>query len=95
MENTNKEIKTIRVAKDIKQTKDGKNSFPVFKMDYKGKAVDLSFRDKDNHPVTNIPVGISKIKVEDLQPAKNSFYPKYWATYVENAQPDDKLSELK
>jgi len=71
------EIITIR-----KEKFEGAKVFDTYVFNKDGNAVKLSFRQEGNNPNV-IPYGISKIKVKDLSPSRKSFYPKYYATFIE------------
>lgn len=72
------EIITIRKEKFEK----GEQKFDTYVFNKDGNAVKLSFRQEGNN-VNVIPYGISKVKVKDLSESKKSFYPKYFATFIE------------
>ena len=77
----NEEIITIKKEK----YDDGKVKFDTFVFNKDGEAIKLSFR-QDSADITAIPYGISKARVKDLKPKKNSFYPKYYATFIETVK---------
>lgn len=81
MEEIKQEVVEITIKKEEAKTKDGK-PFDAYVFNKDGKAVKLGFR-KDSANLSVIPAGISKIKVKDLSEAKGSFYPKYYATFIE------------
>ena len=70
----------ITVRKEKYENKEVKFDTYVFNKD--NKAVKLSFRQEGNN-INAIPYGISKIRVKNLKEDKRSFYPKYWATFIE------------
>lgn len=72
------EIITIRKEKYEK----GDVKFDTYVFNNDNKAVKISFRQEGNN-INAIPYGISKIRVSNLKPDKRSFYPKYWATFIE------------
>ena len=72
------EVITIRKEKFEK----GETKFDTYVFNKDGKAVKLGFRQEGNN-LNVIPYGISRIKVKNLKPAKNSFYPKYYASFIE------------
>lgn len=73
----NEEVITIR-----KEKYEGAKTFDTFVFNKDGKAVKLSFR-KDSNNISVIPYGTSRIRVKELKPDKQSFYPKYYATFIE------------
>lgn len=81
MEEIKQEIETITIRKEEALKKDG-NKFDKVVFNKDGNAIQLSFK-KDSNNINAIPYGISKIKVKNLKPAINSFYPKYYATFIE------------
>lgn len=83
MEEIKNEIEVITVRKEeVKKADNTKFDSFVFNKD--GNAVKLSFRE-DSNDIKVIPYGISKIRVKKLTPKYNSFYPKYYATFIELA----------
>lgn len=78
------EIKNTEETIMIKKEKydDGKVKFDTFVFNKDGEAIKLSFR-QDSADINVIPYGISRIKVKDLSAKKRSFYPKYYATFIE------------
>lgn len=72
-------MQEIQILKTMAVGKDG-NKFPTYKMNVKGKKVDLRFR-QDSENVTIIPEGYSRINVEGLSESTNSFFPRYYATF--------------
>ena len=81
MEEIKQEFEIITIRKEEGTKKDG-NKFDKFVFNKDGNAVQLSFR-KDSNNISGLPYGISKIKVKNLKPAFSSFYPKYYATFIE------------
>lgn len=77
-------LQTITIQA-IKQTKKDGNEFVAYKMNYKGKRVDLRFRE-ESEKTSTIPLGISKIVVDKLSEAKKFFYPTFYATYKGQAK---------
>lgn len=65
-----------------KEKYEGDKTFDTYVFNKDGKAIKLSFRQESNN-VSVIPYGISRIRVKKLSPVKNSFYPKYYATFIE------------
>lgn len=82
MEEIKKEFEVITIRKEEATKKDGKTKFDAYHVNIDGKAVQLGFR-KDSANLDVIPYGVSKIKVKDLSEALNSFYGKYYATFIE------------
>ena len=74
----NEEVITVRKEKFEK----GETKFDTFVFNKDGKAVKLTFR-KEGNNISVIPYGVSRIRVKDLAPDKRSFYPKYYATFIE------------
>lgn len=72
---------SIQILAQEAKKQDG-TKFTAYKMNLNGKKVDLRFR-QDSEKLSLIPMGISRIKVEGLSESKNSFYPKYYATFKE------------
>jgi hypothetical protein len=83
MEEIKQEVETITIRKTEGTKKDG-GKFDKFVFNKDGKAIQLSFR-KDSNNLSVIPYGYSNIKVKNLKPANASFYPKYYATFIEVA----------
>ena len=81
MEEIKQEFETITIKKVEAEKKDG-TKFDAYVFEKEGKAIKLGFR-KESNNLKVIPYGISKIRVKDLSEAKNSFYPKYYATFIE------------
>lgn len=81
MTEVKQEVQEIVIRKEKGETKEGVK-FDKYTMNDNGKAVQLSFRKVSNN-LSVIPNGISKIRVKDLDLAKSSFYPKYYATFIE------------
>ncbi len=65
-----------------KEKYEGETKFDTYVFNKDGKAIKLVFRQESNN-ISVIPYGISKIKVKNLSEARNSFYPKYYATFIE------------
>ena len=78
-------LKTEIKAKDKVTGKE--TTFDSYKMNDNGKKVDLRFK-KDSNNLSVIPYGVSFIEVKTLEACKNSFYPKYYASF-------DKVAEYK
>ena len=72
------EIITIRKEEYNKDNK----KFDTFVFNKDGKAVKLSFRQEGND-IKVIPYGVSRIRVKNLDSDKRSFYPKYYASFIE------------
>ena len=82
MEEIKNEIEVITVRKE--KIEKGDTKFDSFVFNKDGVAVKLSFR-QDSNDIKVIPYGISRIRVKKLSPKYNSFYPKYYATFIELA----------
>lgn len=81
MAETKQEVITIRAEKKESEGK----QFVAYTMNKDGKAVALRLRQASAN-TKDIPLGVSKIIVEDLQEAKKFFYPTYYATFVKVAE---------
>ena len=79
MEAIKNEEKVISIRKEKYE---GETKFDTYVFNKDGKAIKLGFR-QDSNNTSVIPYGISKIKVKNLSEARNSFYPKYYATFIE------------
>lgn len=71
----------VILVKKAKYEGDNKQ-FDTYVFNKDGKGIKLGFR-QDSNNTSVIPYGISKIKVKNLSEARNSFYPKYYATFLE------------
>lgn len=80
MEEIKNEFEVITVRKEKVET--GETKFDNFVFNKDGKAIKLVFR-QDSNNINVLPYGISKIKVKNLTQSKQSFYPKYYATFIE------------
>lgn len=80
MEAIKNEEAVIQVRKE--KFEKGEQKFDTYVFNKDGKAIKLGFR-QDSANTSVIPYGISKIRVKNLSEAKNSFYPKYYASFIE------------
>ena len=80
MEAIKNEEAVIQVRKE--KFEKGEQKFDTYVFNKDGKAIKLGFR-QDSANTSVIPYGISKIRVKNLSEARNSFYPKYYASFIE------------